>query len=197
MAKVDEWRRRVDDWKAVLKQPKNAGLKATGISEAIRKVGDAEMDFAKAKEPGKAIVKGLTDLLKALDDLINLCKKTSDKHKTVFTTACQHLDGVRAAAVARRTEAAREVDQARQAVGQRCEEASQQLRAARTIQELAAAWREFVTEFETQGKGYPTLKAQINTAKGHRAPDPNGSLEQERTVFLRLAQACQRATAVR
>lgn len=197
MAKVDEWRRWVDDWKAVLKQPKNAGLKATGISEAIRKVGDAEMDFAKAKEPGKAMVEGLTDLLKALDNLVNLCKKTSDKSKTVFTTACQHLDGVRAAAVARRTEAAREVDQARQAVGQRCEEASQQMRAARTVQELATTWREFVVEFETQGKGYPTLKAQINTVKGHRAPDLNGSVEQERTVFLRLAQACQRATAVR
>ena len=199
MAKSDDWRRKVDDWKAVLNQPKNAGLKAgsgTGISEAIRKVADAEMDLAKAQQPGKAgLVEAVTDVMTAADALANLCKKTSDKHKAVFTSACQHLDTLRAAAIARRTEVNRELDEARNAVAELCGTAMQHLRNARSIPELTTAWENFVQNFEARAKGFPRLQTNINAVKSHRAPAANGNVDQERPAFVTLAQGCQRAAA--
>lgn len=199
MAKSDDWRKKVDDWKGVLNQPKNAGLKAgggTGISEAIRKVADAEMDLAKAQQPGKAgLTTAVADLMGALDELVNLCKKTSDKHKAVFTSACQHLDTLRAAALARRTEVGRELDEARNAIGDMCGVAIQHLRNARSIQELTTAWQNFVHNFETRAKGFPRLQANINSIKSHRAPAATGVVDQERPALLKLAQDCQRAAA--
>jgi hypothetical protein len=193
MAKVDEWRKKVDEWKVILNQPKNAGLKigGTGVSEALRKVGDAEMDFAKGKEPGKNLVEAFNDLLKALGDLITLCKSTSDKHKSLFTTACKHLDGVRDAAIARRNEATREVDDLRKAVGDRCAEAIKHLKVAKDLNELGAAWRKFVADFELHGKGFPTLKAHIGKAKEQKL---GGALEAAKAELVNLAQTCQTAT---
>jgi hypothetical protein len=199
MPKVEEWRTKVEEWKAILNQPGNLGLKAggTGISEALRKVGDAEMDFEKAKDPAKGqVVSALTDLLKALDDLVALCKKTIDKNKA-FTTACRHLEGVREAAVHRRTEAAHEVDEMRKAVGARCGSALQHLKGAHTMQEFGAAWHAFVADFEARGKGFPTLRAHIAKVKEQAAPDHHGTLDQVRPAYLKLVQNCQNATAVR
>ena len=118
MAKVDEWRKRVEDWKKILNEPKNLGLKAggTGISEKIRQVGDREMEFEIAKRPGKNLMEGYNDLHKELGQLIDLCKSTSDKHKKLFTTACKFLDTVKDAAGARRNEIAHELDAARKAM---------------------------------------------------------------------------------
>lgn len=197
MAKVDEWRRKVDEWKGVLNQPKNAGLKVggTGISEALRKVGDAEMDFEKAKEPGKELVTALNDLLAALGDAMALCKKTTDKHRTVFTTACKFLDDVSAAANTRRSEAAREVDAARKAVGDMCGEHLAHLKAAKDINEFATQWHKFAQDFELHAKGYPTLKAHIAKVKEQKAPA--GTLEHVRPDYLKLVQGCETATAIR
>jgi hypothetical protein len=200
MPKADEWRRKVDDWKAVLNQPKNAGLKAggTGISEAIRKVADAEMDFAKGKDPAKGQIRAaLSDLSTALTELIALCKKTSDKHKAVFTDASRHLDALAQAATARRTEAEHEVDELRKAIGAQCEAAEKRLKEAKTLQELATAWHSFVEDFEAHAKAFSTMKAALAAAKGHKAPDPNGNLSIERPVFLKLVQSCHAATQSR
>jgi hypothetical protein len=200
MPKVDEWRKKVDDWKAVLNQPKNLALKAggTGVSESLRKVADAEMDFDKAKDLARGqIAAASNDLQAALTDLITTCKGVSDKHGRVFTAACKHLDAIREAAASRRSEAAREVDQIRHGVGERCGTAIQHLKAARTMQELGTAWHAFVQDFESHGKGFPSLRPHIATVKGHNVPDPNAKLDQQRPVFLKLAQACQGATVSR
>lgn len=199
MTKTDEWKKKVDDWKAVLNQPKNLGLKAggTGISEAVRKVAAAEMEFQKAKDPAKGqVVPRLADLLKALDDLANLCKKTIDKNKA-FTTACKHLEDLHQAAAHRRTEASHEVDEIRKAVGARCATALEHLKGAHTMQEFGAAWHAFVEDFEAHGQGFPTLQAHIAKVKEQHAPDPGGTLSLVRPAYLKLVQNCQNATAVR
>jgi len=148
MAKAAEWRKKLEDWKGILNQPKDAGLKigGTGISEALRKVVEAEAAFEAAKQPGREITSILADLDAALVSLETLCKKISDKSKAL-TTACKFLDGVKAEATARRSTAAREFDAARKPVGGQCGERLKHLRAAKEIGEFARAWAAFAQDF--------------------------------------------------
>lgn len=197
MAKVDEWRKKVEDWKKVLNEPKNLGLKSggTGISEQIRRVGDAEMDFAKSKEPGKNTMEGFKDLNGALTDLIALCKSTSDKHKSVFTTACKFLDGIKEAATTRRNEIVHELEQARRAVGTKCAASLKRLKDAKNMEDFGTAWHAFAQEFESDGKNFPTLHAYIAKVKAQQPPA--GILDQVRAGYIKLAQTCQTATGIR
>ena len=197
MAKVDEWRKKAADWKKIYSEPKNLGLRmgGTGLTEAILKVGDAEMDFAKGKETGKELVTAFNDLNKELGALIDLCKKISDKHKKLFTSACKFVDDVKVEATTRRSEAAREVDVIRHKISEICAEAEKQLKAAKDISGLAAYWLIFVMEFEMAGKAFPTLKGVI--AKNKEAPEPTGLLATARPKYLKLVENSKNALASR
>src|SRR5215470_7627793 len=80
---------RKNDWKAVLDQPKNAGMKAfggTGISAALENLATAEGDLhehATEENCRKAILR-IHELRNKIDDTVK-------KHGKLYTTACQYL----------------------------------------------------------------------------------------------------------
>jgi hypothetical protein len=197
MAKVDEWRKRRDEWSKILKEPKNLGLRAggTGVSETILKVGDAEMDYAKGKEPGGKFMETWNDLHQALSNLVDLCKSTSDKHKKLFTTACKYLDTVKDEATKRRTELAKELDEVRHAVADKCEASLTKLKGAKEMDEFAEAWHAFAQEFESHGHQFPALQPYI--AKLKQQKPPAGDLSVVKGEYVKLAQSCQTATGIR
>jgi hypothetical protein len=199
MAKtVDEWRKLVEDWKKVLNEPKNAGLKAggTGISEKVRFVGDHEAAIALAKKGSSLSLSGAyADLSAALTEVIDLCTKTSEKHKKLFTTACKWLDEhIKAAAVTRKGELQGELAALRKGVQTAVGVPLQHLTNAKTIEEFAHAWAAFVTEFESHVKDFPHLKPYAAKAKGAKAPE--GNLEQVGPAYLKLARECHNATTL-
>jgi hypothetical protein len=85
----------VDDWKRVLDQPKNLGLKAgggTGISALLVKVDQEKAGFngEKLRGPKPAQDHGAL-LITALENLIRKCNEVITKHRKLFTTACEYL----------------------------------------------------------------------------------------------------------
>jgi len=192
MSKVADWQKRWDDWKKTLAQPKNLGLRGTGVGESILKVKDAEMDFDKAKSSMKKITEACADLQHHLSELISLCKKTSDKHKIVFTTACQQLDAIREAAAARQRESTHEVDEIRKAVSDGCGESVKHLKGAKDMKEFGDVWHRFALEFERYGNGFPNLQAHIAKVKEKPAPTDGAKAE-----YIKIAEGCQKAAMVR
>jgi hypothetical protein len=87
-----------EDWKRVLDQPKNLGLKAggTGVSDLMEKLKTAEDDFARET----SLVNGQKVRI-ALSNLQKRCNEVIKKHKKLFTTACTYLEGVVTEATAR------------------------------------------------------------------------------------------------
>ena len=87
---------KVDDWKRILNQPKNLGLKAgggTGISGALDAYGKAEAKFDPEGDLDDN-VDHVRAAEKAAKDLKALCDSTVAKHKALFTTACDYLKQV-------------------------------------------------------------------------------------------------------
>jgi len=197
MAKVDEWRKKRDDFVKILKEPKNLGLRVagTGIPESILKVGDAEMDYAKGRQPGGAFMESWNDLYNNLNHLIEVCKSTSDKHKKLFTSACKFVDTVREDATKRRSEIARELDEVRHAVAAKCEVSFNRLKNANEMQEFSQAWHAFAAEFESHGHEFPALQPYIAKLKGQKPPA--GELSLVKGQYVKLAQTCQTATGIR
>ncbi len=84
-----------EDWKRVLDQPKNLGMKAgggTGISALLVKVGQekASFDGEKLRGPKPAQDHGAL-LITALENLVRKCNEVITKHRKLFTTACEYL----------------------------------------------------------------------------------------------------------
>jgi len=87
---------KVEDWKKVLDQPKNLGLKAgggTGISKALEAYGKAAGKFNPQGDLDDN-VDHAREAEKAAKDLKALCDSTVAKHKALFTTACDYLKQV-------------------------------------------------------------------------------------------------------
>jgi hypothetical protein len=81
------------DWKNVLNQPKNLGLKAgggTGISKTLDTYQKAKQKLDQSKTVSNA-----TDVTRALQGIVNKCDETIHKHSKLYTTACQYLTGVK------------------------------------------------------------------------------------------------------
>ena len=186
-----EWRKLVEDWKKILNEPKNLGLKAggTGISERIRFVADAELEIATAKGGGNiSLTAAYADLASALNQLIDLCGKTGDKHKKLFTTACAWLDEhVKKPANTRKGEIQGEVAALRQAMIHKCAGAFQSLQdAAHDAEAFKAAWAEYVKELKSHQLAFPHLKQFVAKAETQKAGDV--------AAYLKLARECQNAT---
>jgi hypothetical protein len=77
------------DWKAELNKPKNLGLKVikTGVSEALRNVEVWHENFQK----DQTNVEKAEILSKKLMELRVKCLETINKHKKLYTTACEYL----------------------------------------------------------------------------------------------------------
>ena len=114
MPQGDAWRKRVADWKKVLDEPKNLGLKAggTGVSDSLRQVGGDEdlLELYKKNKP-KEVPGQYKELDKALANLIKVCNDNIKKHGKLFTTACAHLKEIVKVAEKRKSDAAREASQ--------------------------------------------------------------------------------------
>jgi hypothetical protein len=162
MPKVDDWRAEVKAWKDILNKPKNLGLKAggTGASEAMRKVGDAEMDYEKAKTPA-----AIHDLEKELDELKKVCDATVNKHKKLFTEACTHLAKVSVAATTRKHELRTELEERKRPLIRECDEATKAALRAKTVKDLGDVMEELATKLEAGVKDFPKLQPQIGVLR--------------------------------
>src|ERR1700691_4525111 len=96
-----DWNHKDDEWKDVLKKPKNLGLRAvgTGVGALLRAAHNADHAFSAAMAGGHQTMQSFRALGTALDNLGKKCKEISDKHKKLFTEACTSLDGYRQQAV--------------------------------------------------------------------------------------------------
>jgi predicted RNase H-like nuclease (RuvC/YqgF family) len=176
---------KVTDWKAVLDQPKNVGLKAfggTGISEALRKAETAEVEFHQHanEENGRKLDQALTQVR-------NLCDGVIKKHKTTFTTACNHLEKVKQSATTRQNSLTHEMNEIRERVRKEqernrdrnnlrelCESTLKAVRDAKNMNELNQTWEKFQTGLTMYGKPFPGMSTVIQKAKAFKKqPDPN------------------------
>jgi hypothetical protein len=199
MAKTEaEWRKLVDDWKKVVNEPKNLGLRAggTGISAKVLAVADHEGAVAlAAKGRNLSIAQSYADLSGALTEAINLCGKTTEKHKKLFTSACKWLDEhIKAPAVHRKTELNGELAELRKHVQTAVGVPLQTLTNAKTTEEFAHDWTVFVAEFESHAKNFPHLKPYLAKAKAKAAPE--GNLTTVKPEYLKLARECHGATVL-
>ena len=161
---------RLEDWKRILDQPKNLGMKAggTGISEALRKVRDASNKFETNKTDmnAGAVVLELDALEKKCDEVIN-------KHHKLFTSACDYLKTVKASAAAAIQQWERKLDRARKyddlvhkAEFQRLQMKAASLshigkiESAKDLENLGTAWAKFLQEF---GHDLQTYNANVAT----------------------------------
>src|SRR6185436_10897586 len=81
----------------------------TGVGASLKKVGDKETDYGKAK----SVANG-QPLEAALIELKRLCTDVVKKHKKLFTTACQHLEKVIASADTRMRDLTAELNDLRE-----------------------------------------------------------------------------------
>jgi predicted RNase H-like nuclease (RuvC/YqgF family) len=171
---------KVNDWKAVLDQPKNAGLKAfggTGISEALRKLEaqETELHNHPTDENCRKLFTHLLELNRLADDTIK-------KHKKTFTTACAYLERVKTDVKQREGTLDDQRDQIhlrenaredKRALKQLVEKTLNDVRRCRNMEELNALWPKFQQKFETDGKRIPNLEAVVARVKGfHKQPTP-------------------------
>ena len=171
---------RVADWKAVLDQPKNAGLKAfggTGISGSLRTL--EELEQALRDHPTEENCRNLDIHLIALGRLLD---DTIRKHKKTYTTACEYLERVKTDAHHREAT----LDDQRDEINLRehtredkrglktyVEEMVNRVRRCQTMEELNGLWPQFQRKFETDGKRIPHLDATIARVKNfHMQPTP-------------------------
>ncbi len=150
-----------EDWKKVLNQPKNLGLKAgdgTGIGKALDEVDKKKASYVGEKAVGsKKVHESGEALIKALTDLIKKCNDVSAKHKKLFTTACKYLetdvagDAQRLITTTRREMT--EIDNAqnafkerRQAVIDVCHTAEQEIKHVKDIHGAITRWQKFKTD---------------------------------------------------
>jgi hypothetical protein len=171
-------------WKAILDQPKNAGLKAgggTGVSGALRKAVTARgtFDGQKTEAHGQA-------LDRALSELKTTCESTVKKHKALFTTACEHLKKVIKAAddsmkaltadlnVIRQEERERaQRAESRKNLKAVCDLALANVRKAKDMNELHTFWDAFAKGLEKDGHGRPEVQQKIQKVKAfNKQPDP-------------------------
>jgi hypothetical protein len=183
-----EWYKLDTDWKKVLSEAKNLGLRGTGIGEKIRKVGDAHMDVEQAKKGNNvSLTAGYAEVQSSLTQLIDLCDKTIAKHKKLFTTACAWLDEhVKRAAATRKAEVPAEVKAARDAMSQKCAGHFQTLQGAHDAEAFKNAWTAYVTELKSHELAFPHLKPFVARAENQKTGDT--------TAYLKLARECQNAT---
>jgi predicted RNase H-like nuclease (RuvC/YqgF family) len=189
------------DWKAVLDQPKNAGLKAgggTGISGALRQVDAAE----KAFQAQQTVAHG-TALDNALHALKTACEATINKHKKVYTTACDYLQQKVLTATANRMKAltgemnelrkeeqekAQRV-QRKQALKGICDHALAAVRGAKDMNELNQVWTKFGADLEKAGHGVQNLQATIQKIKQFKKqPDPKVGILEVRAEYVQLVK---------
>ena len=158
----------------------------------MRKVRDEEDNFQRAKANMKGVTVACADLQEQLAALVTLCKKTSDKHKAVFTAAAKHLDGVKDAATARQRESTHEVDEIRKAVSDGCGTSVAHLKGAKDIEEFDKVWHTFAVELDRYGKGLPSMHESI--AKVKEKPK---ATDGTKAAYIKLAENCQKAAMVR
>lgn len=167
------------DWKAVLDQPKNAGLKAgggTGMSKVLRDHAAAETTWAQQKSIGTAAA-----LERSLKAVGTQCDAVITKHGKVFTTACDYLKTVKQAAAARLKEVATEAAEVREQQYQRqrlehlketakelCEDAKTRIRNAHNAGQVAAALEHAIPRLEHIATDLPNLRTPINGLKNFK-----------------------------
>ena len=162
------------DWKKVLDQPKNGGLKllGTGVSKALRNLHDAEDDLKKQPNDknGRAVYAKLMELRTQI-------KTVTDKHRKTFTTACQYLDDVKKLADARSSTLDDQMDEirARDHLRERAAEfralkdkALQEVRGAKDMNQLNALWKAFGDKLGTFSHEFPKLQNDINKIKAFK-----------------------------
>jgi hypothetical protein len=182
------------DWKAVLDQPKNLGLKAgggTGVGAALKKVAVAEQAFAPAKaaHDASAVAKGGA-LHTALHETKTLCEGTVKKHKSLYTAACAYLTTVAALAGDRMRAVDKELQEIQEEQHERsrvmecwsalhkdCIPAGEHIETAKNIEQLRAAWQVFVGKLEGVVKDavrdVPKLQTVVHEVKDFKPADPN------------------------
>jgi hypothetical protein len=159
----------VAEWKRVLDQPKNLGLKAgggTGISELLRKVDQARAAFDVDKQRGASEAERQGGVfIKALEVLVQKSKEVKGKHGKVFTTACQYLDTQVVSAAERKIRETREIvaeiknrervlKEGKTGIETHCKAAKQQFEQAKDIQELLKLWATYKTGLLTKINQY-------------------------------------------
>jgi hypothetical protein len=161
------------DWKAVLDQAKNAGLKAgggTGISAALRKVADKERNLDNNKSN-----QTYAELHAALSELIQLCGGVITKHKKLFTTACDYLDKQVRASATRRLSAVETAieqrDETKKELRRLCTEMLTRFgRPPVPASELKLALA-FQRSFGTADNTFPELRALAARVKAFKLPE--------------------------
>lgn len=199
---------RVEDWKRVLDQPKNLGMKAgggTGISEALRKVREASNRFEehKAEPTAEAVVAALQALERQCDGVIG-------KHQKLFTSACEYLKTVKASAAAAIQEWERKFARAHKYADtkHRAEELRAQMKAtcasylnkiesARNLETLRTLWSEFLQQFGHEFEAYrlnpaahdPDLVIAFEQARMYKPKE--GQLETIQPQYTQKAKAVE------
>jgi hypothetical protein len=195
MPKADEWKRKWEEWKAIQRQPKNLGMRDTGISNALDSVRAGEVGFAKIHEPKQAVGEIASELQEALSHLITTCTNVSNQHKRLFTTACQAVDHYKEAAIARRAEATREEAEFRTALGAEIEKHIQKLKAAKDMHEFSSDWRLFALDFQNRSKAFRSMAEWEKKVLDE--PEPTGTLSVVKDRYVKLAQNCKNSATVR
>lgn len=189
------------DWKAVLDQPKNVGMKAaggTGIGNALFNVEEAEKKF----QAQQTVALG-NALDTALTTLKNQCDATVKKHKALYTTACAYLQTVSQEAANRmkalngelnvirqEEQEAKLKQQRRAALKGICEHALAAVRGAKDMKELNQIWPKFGTDLEKAAHGSTTFQATVNKVKNFKKqPDAKGILDVRKEYVVLVQEA--------
>jgi hypothetical protein len=159
----------VNEWKRILDQPKNLGLKAlggTGLSQTLVKFR-AAYDLYVATQTAE-------HLNAATEDVVKKTKEIVDKHSKLYTTACNYLKQVNQQAIAVKNELQKERvnlqnwehfrEEARtkqNEVMSACGVAEQEVKGTKNQQELNAAWVKFKNNYKTKVAAYYQCKLSL------------------------------------
>jgi hypothetical protein len=193
------------DWKAVLDQPKNAGMKAfggTGIGKTLDDYERADAAFRGAK----TVANGDT-LEHALKAVQTQCEAVIKKHKAVYTAACKYLEGVKQLAGTELAEVIKELtalreeayekhrkEHMRSVVKELCTEAKSGVQNAGDSGGVAAVWQHFVPRFEVAAGEMPNMKAFVNRVKEFKpAVNPNTAIQGIKKQYVDLVTAVENA----
>ena len=179
-----DWNRKDEEWKDVLKKPKNLGLRAggTGVGALLRAAHTADHAFQTGMAGGHQTMPCFRALETSLGNLGNKCKEVSDKHKKLFTEACASLDAYRQQAVARRNQAQTEVDQYCHRLHQEFQRAANSAKQSQTMEQLEVIWDAYLREYEHYTVGFARMAGYLNTMKGFAKPTANNHKSKEEYV---------------
>jgi hypothetical protein len=198
----------VSEWKKVLDQPKNLGLKAgtgTGVSKALEEVdkkkalydGEKIAGAAKAAEAGAAFIK-------ALEDLIKKCEEVIGKHRKLFTTACDYLKNSVIASANQRIKATRDEIAAlqneqkdaktiKESLKHICTTAEQAFPQATDIHELMTLWAKFNSDIRAKSADYQHICGPQNFNNDMKMLEQNRFGEANAPALETWRQRCARA----